>query len=250
MRDICAVVLAAGKGIRMGGDIPKVLCPLLGKPLIYWALDLLTKVGVRNVFVVTGYKARLVEEEIGKQGFKPRFIRQVRQLGTAHSLKKALEKISSKFKTILVVFGDDSSLYTQGTFLSFVKIHLSAKNNATVMVVNSHRALSIGGVQKNQNGDLTRIVTRSEIEVGKLKNIVLLCGAFCFTRAWVEKILLRIEKNPTSGEYPLPKFIEIAAQSGEYVKAFELTSKDEWNSINTPEELRIAESKKRRMLNV
>jgi bifunctional UDP-N-acetylglucosamine pyrophosphorylase/glucosamine-1-phosphate N-acetyltransferase len=59
-----AVVMAAGRGTRMGGDLPKVLFEAAGKPLVRWVLDALAAAGVTDRIVVVGYRAALVEEAL------------------------------------------------------------------------------------------------------------------------------------------------------------------------------------------
>ena len=50
-----AVVLAAGRGTRMKSDLPKVLFPVLGRPMIHWVLDALQAAGCQRSIVVVGY---------------------------------------------------------------------------------------------------------------------------------------------------------------------------------------------------
>ncbi len=59
-----AIVLAAGKGTRMKSDLPKVLFPVCGRPMVEFVLEALAQVGVRRVVVVVGYRADLVREEL------------------------------------------------------------------------------------------------------------------------------------------------------------------------------------------
>ena len=56
-----AVIMAAGRGTRMGGDLPKVLFEAAGKPLVGWVLDALAAAGITDRIVVVGYRAELVE---------------------------------------------------------------------------------------------------------------------------------------------------------------------------------------------
>ena len=60
-----AVVMAAGKGTRMKSELPKVLCEANGRPLVSYVLDSLKGAGVAGMVVVVGYKADLVEAELG-----------------------------------------------------------------------------------------------------------------------------------------------------------------------------------------
>ena len=53
-----AIVLAAGKGTRMKSDLPKVLCPVRGRPMVEFVLDALRQAGVDHMLVVVGYRCR------------------------------------------------------------------------------------------------------------------------------------------------------------------------------------------------
>ncbi|RPH77427.1 MAG: glycosyl transferase family 2, partial [Planctomycetaceae bacterium] len=59
-----AIVLAAGKGTRMKSDLPKVLLPVCGRPMIHFVLDALQSAGFEDTVVVVGHRADLVTEEL------------------------------------------------------------------------------------------------------------------------------------------------------------------------------------------
>ena len=63
-----AIVLAAGKGTRMKSDLPKVLCPVRGRPMIDFVLDALRASGVDHMVVVVGYRSDLVREALRRPG--------------------------------------------------------------------------------------------------------------------------------------------------------------------------------------
>ena len=54
------IVMAAGKGTRMKSDLPKVLFPAVGRPMIEYVLEALAAVGVKRTIVVVGYRGDLV----------------------------------------------------------------------------------------------------------------------------------------------------------------------------------------------
>ena len=60
MDDAVAVVLAAGLGTRMKSQLPKVLIPVLGRPMIEYVLNALTAAGISRTIVVVGYRAEAV----------------------------------------------------------------------------------------------------------------------------------------------------------------------------------------------
>ena len=66
MKEIIAIVLAAGEGTRMKSAIlPKVLHPICWKPMISYILETIQSVGVKKIIVVTGYKAEMVKKFLG-----------------------------------------------------------------------------------------------------------------------------------------------------------------------------------------
>ena len=77
--------MAAGKGTRMKSDLPKVLYPVFGKPIIDYVLDALEKAGVERVIVVVGYRGEMVREALtGRKNVE--FAVQAEQLGTGHAV--------------------------------------------------------------------------------------------------------------------------------------------------------------------
>src|SRR5690242_16411197 len=60
-----AVVLAAGRGTRMGEateEMPKPMLPVHGKPMLEHILDRLLSAGVARMFLVVGYRHEVIEE--------------------------------------------------------------------------------------------------------------------------------------------------------------------------------------------
>src|SRR5258708_1974174 len=97
------VILAAGKGARMGqNSVPKVLVMLKNKPLIIYLLEEIEKINqLAKPVVVVGHMHRQVEEVLGGQYT---YALQSRQLGTAHALLTAKPKIRAE--NVLVLYGD------------------------------------------------------------------------------------------------------------------------------------------------
>jgi bifunctional N-acetylglucosamine-1-phosphate-uridyltransferase/glucosamine-1-phosphate-acetyltransferase GlmU-like protein len=95
----------------------------------------------------------------------------------------------------------------------------------------------------DKNGNVLGVLTMEDLEKSNISNHEIACGAFCFNANWLRKNILKIKRNPKSKEYHLPDLIYIGARKKEYIKTFSLKNKNEWLSINTPEELDIANNK-------
>ena len=81
-----AIVMAAGKGTRMKSDLPKVLFPVLGRPMIHWVLDALDRTGIDRILVVVGYRHEDVRRELASRS-NIEYVLQEQQLGTGHAVQ-------------------------------------------------------------------------------------------------------------------------------------------------------------------
>jgi bifunctional UDP-N-acetylglucosamine pyrophosphorylase / glucosamine-1-phosphate N-acetyltransferase len=109
MSDAVAVVLAAGMGTRMKSDLPKVLCPLLGRPMIEFVLDALAAAGVERIIAVVGYRADDVRQALaGRPNLE--FALQQERLGTGHAVKMAAPQLAGHSGPVLIVAGDSPLL--------------------------------------------------------------------------------------------------------------------------------------------
>ena len=83
--NVKAVVLAAGKGVRMKSERPKVLHEILGRPVLDFVLRNLKQAGVKDIIVVVGHQA----EKVKAAAPGCRFAEQTVQKGTGHALLAA-----------------------------------------------------------------------------------------------------------------------------------------------------------------
>ena len=82
-QDLAVIILAAGKGTRMQNPLPKVLIPILGKPVLEYVLDIAEKLCPTRTLVVVGYQADRIREKLLKRDLE--FVLQEEQLGTGHA---------------------------------------------------------------------------------------------------------------------------------------------------------------------
>jgi bifunctional UDP-N-acetylglucosamine pyrophosphorylase/glucosamine-1-phosphate N-acetyltransferase/UDP-N-acetylglucosamine pyrophosphorylase len=100
-----AVVLAAGKGTRMKSDLPKVLVPVCGRPMVEFVLDMLVECGIEQTLVVVGYRSDLVRTALAnRRGLT--FVEQTEQLGTGHAVMVCREQLAGFTGPVVIVTGD------------------------------------------------------------------------------------------------------------------------------------------------
>src|ERR1044071_933704 len=98
------VILAAGQGKRMRSDLPKVLHPLAGRPLLGHVLDTARALAARRIFVVHGHGADKVRAAFAGQA-DLEWVLQAEQLGTGHAVQQAAPKLAPDAQ-VLILYGD------------------------------------------------------------------------------------------------------------------------------------------------
>jgi len=231
-KNISAVILAAGRGDRIKSTNSKVLLNVSGKPILIWTLELLTDLGIKDIIVVVGYKAESVKKIVKKYGFTSKFAFQKKLLGTAKAIQLGIKKMEKKSNDLLILYGDDSSLYKSEIIVKLIKHHVNKSIKGTLLVVRSNTPTTLGGLKRDSKGRLIGVMGKKEMVINKIKQNEILCGAMCFDGRWLEKNINLIKKNPKSGEYPFPEIIKIAAKKRQFLETVVLQDQNQWNSMN------------------
>ena len=154
MAHVRAVLLAAGRGVRMGGKSAKALVPLPGRePLMHYMLRGLELAGVDDLLVVTGFRNGDVEAFVGDHWpHQSTFVFNARYAswGNFHSLRVALDQ--SPGATLLVVNSDivvhpdalTRSLATEGDLILGVQRRLRLEEEDMRVRLDGDRVLAIG----------------------------------------------------------------------------------------------------------
>ena len=100
------VILAAGKGTRMNSDLPKVLHPLAGAPLLIHAMQAGASLAPEHTVVVAGHGAELVRKAVLAHDETAQVVEQAEQLGTGHAAAQARDILKDFDGTVIVLFGD------------------------------------------------------------------------------------------------------------------------------------------------
>src|SRR5262245_59519357 len=170
-----AVVLAAGQGTRMKSDLPKVLFPVLGRPMIEFVLEALAAAGIERVIAVVGYRAEDVQASIGSFLWRQRehargqvgnltcveYALQTERLGTGHAVKMALPLLSQHDGPVLVVTGDSPLLQpsTVQELLAHFQQYLPACLLGTLHKANP---AGLGRIVRNAAGEFVGIVEEKD----------------------------------------------------------------------------------------
>ena len=236
MTKTTSIILAAGKGTRMQSDLPKVLHPILGRPMIRYAVETMESVtGVPPVLVI-GHGAEQVKAAIGSQA---QYVYQHEQLGTAHAVLQAREMVQGRADQILVPSGD-MPLFRLETITRLVETQAAGSSPVTMLTVIARNPRGFGRIVRGSDGGVLAIVEEAVATTEQLKINELNVGAYAFSDRWVWQALERVQVSP-KGEYYLTDLVEIAVSDGYRVQAITVQDETETIGINTPEHLAEAE---------
>lgn len=237
---ICAVVLAAGKGTRMKSELPKVASLLNGKPLILHVLENLISSGISEIYVVVGFKKEEVIS-ICNPFKKIKFIEQKEQLGTGHALLCCEEFLKDFTGNLLVACGD-VPLLSASSFKNLANYHVNNNHSVTVLSAEIENPKGYGRLIRNEAGILQQIVEEKDAtdEERKVKEIN--TGTYIFNSPEVFQNLKKVNTENAQGEYYLPDLVKIANSKNEKTGALKLLNHLESSGVNSPEDLQRLES--------
>jgi bifunctional UDP-N-acetylglucosamine pyrophosphorylase/glucosamine-1-phosphate N-acetyltransferase len=239
-----AVVLAAGLGTRMRSRLPKVLHPLLGKSLVFYALEAARKATSTDPVIVIGHGADAVRQTVGNAA---RFVVQEPQLGTGHAVQQAESLLRGRVDQILVTSAD-MPLLTAQTLQDMVRVQEDHSGPITMLTITAEDARGFGRVIRDDHGQVIAIIEEALATADQLAIAELNAGVYCFDAQWMWESLPRISLSP-KGEYYLTDLVEIANQDGLSVQAVRALDNSEAIGINTRIHLAEAESLMRQRLN-
>lgn len=237
------VILAAGKGTRMGSEIPKVLIPLAGKPVITYLLEEVAKISQNEKpVVVVGFGKDRVMAELGDNCV---YVIQETQKGTGHAVLCAKDTI--KAKNLIVLYGDMPFV---GADSIRRLVHLHESNNAKVSMFtaivphfeNEYEPFKgFGRILRDDNDHIAKIREYADCNNEQKQIIEINPGIYMFDSAWLWPHLEQIGSNNVQGEVYLTDIIEIAIKDGQKIENLPIAP-EEIYGINTPEHLAHAET--------
>lgn len=233
----CAlIVLAAGQGSRMNSDLPKVLHPIGGAPLIAHALRAGAGLEPDLTIVVTGHGADLVEAQLGKLDPELRSVRQNEQFGTGHAALQAKWALEGFEGDAVVLYGDTPFVRSE------TLIRMREARAQSDVVVLGFEAANPGryGRLVTDGDELTRIVEAKDATPEELSITLCNSGVLMADATTLMTLLDRISNNNAQGEYYLTDVPELARQDG-MTTSVVTCDEAETLGINTRAELAAAE---------
>jgi len=200
------IILAAGKGTRMKSDLPKVLHPIAGAPLLVHAMKSAVPLDAERTIVVAGHGAEAVEKAALNWNPEAQVVVQAEQLGTAHAVAQAKEVLDGFEGTAIVLYGDTP-------FISSETLEaLQEKQASTDVVVLGFDAADPARYGRLvTNGDTLEKIVEFK-DASEVERAITLCNSGVVA-ADAQTLFLLIEavgNDNAAGEYYLTDIIGIA----------------------------------------
>ena len=238
MKNIAAIILAAGEGTRMKSSLPKVLHNICGKPMLKYLIDNVNSIGIEKVIVIVGHKAGLVKELIA--GIK--CIKQNELLGTGDAVSRARAAIvkDNKIDNVLILYGD-TPLLSQTIIKKLIEKHVAAGAGATILTAQLKNPTGYGRVIRSSGNKIVKIVEELDASIYEKVIEEINVGVYCFNKRALFYGLEKIKPNNKKEEYYLTDTVETLTKSNILVESVATDDTEEFLGVNTRAELANAE---------
>ena len=234
---VSVIILAAGKGTRMKSELPKVLHPLGGSPMLYYAMQVARSLDPERTIVVTGYGADAVENAARAYDAAVICVRQEQQKGTAHAVLQAAPLLAGMSGDALVLYGDTPFIQTKT-----LEVMMAARERHAVVVLGFHAA---------EPAHYGRIVAAGETveriiefkDATSEEQAVTLCnsGVVCANASTLMRLCASVQNDNAAGEFYLTDIVALARAEG-LSAGLVLCDEAETLGINSHAELARAEA--------
>ncbi len=233
-----AILMAAGKGTRMGGDRPKVLYEVAGRPMLHWVIDACVAAGCARVVVVVGYQADAVREATASHPHADRvvYVEQTEQLGTGHAVQMAAALFEGVSCDVFVLAGDGPLIraHTLEELLDAHRIQFAAATLATSVIDDP---TGYGRVLRDDVGAFHAIVEQKDATPQQLAVQEVNPSYYCFQSDGLFDALSRVSNDNAQGEYYITDVPGLLKAEGQTVAVVDAVPPEDILSINNPDQL-------------
>ncbi|MFE8152415.1 bifunctional UDP-N-acetylglucosamine diphosphorylase/glucosamine-1-phosphate N-acetyltransferase GlmU [Brenneria goodwinii] len=219
------VILAAGKGSRMYSDLPKVLHPLAGKPMVQHVIDAAMTIGAQHVHLVYGHGGDLLKSTLCDPALN--WVLQAEQLGTGHAMQQAAPYFADD-EDILMLYGD-VPLISPATLQRL--LHAKPQDGIGLLTVKLDNPSGYGRIVR-ENCEVVGIVEHKDASdeqrrINEINTGILVAGGKDLKR-W----LSQLNNDNSQGEYYITDIIAMAAAEGRRVAAVHPERLSEVEGVN------------------
>ncbi len=229
-----AIILAAGVGKRMRSDLPKVLHPLAGRPLLGHVLESARSLGARRMHVVHGHGAERVRAAFPEKDIE--WALQSEQLGTGHAVLQALPGVG-RDADVVILYGDVPLIRTA----TLKRLLEAGREGLAVLTAQVPDATGYGRIVRDAGGRVVRIVEQRDASPTELAIREINAGFFALSAARLQSWLSRVKNENAQREYYLTDIVGLAVAEGVNVAGIRVEDHWEVAGVNSRVELAALE---------
>jgi bifunctional UDP-N-acetylglucosamine pyrophosphorylase/glucosamine-1-phosphate N-acetyltransferase len=229
--ELQVVILAAGQGKRMRSDLPKVLHPLAGKPLLGHVVDTAAALAPAHICVVIGHGGERVKQAFERRGLS--WALQQQQLGTGHAVMQALPHLP-RTGVMLVLYGD-VPLIGRETLADLVDA--AAGGTLALLTQELAQPRGYGRIVRDAAGRVARIVEEKDASEAERRITEVNTGILAAPRDKLERWLAGLRNDNAQGEYYLTDVVAAAVAEGMAIEVRHPRAAHECLGVNSKAEL-------------
>lgn len=245
MRQVKAVIMAAGLGKRMRSALPKVLHPLCGAPMIDWAVRTAADAGSGAPYVVVGRGADKVRAYLGDRAL---FLEQTEQLGTGHAVMTAREVLRNYSGHVYVLTADTPLLRAE-TLIALHQRAVDTGADAVALTARFDDPTGYGRILRDEKGVFQAIVEHRDASPDQKAVREINASIYCFSAPRLLEALDRLTNDNAQGEYYLTDTLAVIKSAGGLVETLCLDDPEEIMGVNDRVQLAMAAQAMRRRIN-
>jgi bifunctional UDP-N-acetylglucosamine pyrophosphorylase/glucosamine-1-phosphate N-acetyltransferase len=208
------IILAAGKGTRMRSNLPKVLQPLAGRPLLGHVIETAKKLNAANIITIYGHGGSLVQEAFTQEHIQ--WVEQAEQLGTGHAVKVTLPVLPKE--GLSLILSGDVPCITQQTLQKLLDASQSSGIGLVTLTVAD--ATGYGRIVR-ENGKIQAIVEHNDASEEQREIKEFNTGIYAVSNAKLHEWLPKLSNHNAQGEYYLTDIVAMAIADGLEVASVE-----------------------------
>jgi bifunctional UDP-N-acetylglucosamine pyrophosphorylase/glucosamine-1-phosphate N-acetyltransferase/UDP-N-acetylglucosamine pyrophosphorylase len=224
----------------MKSDLPKVLVPVAGRPMIAYVLDTLDAVGFDEVLVVVGYRGQLVRDTLGARR-NVIYVEQAQQLGTGHAVMMCRPQLIEHDGPVLIVAGD-SPMLERRSVDALLKTFADEHPSCLLGTAYKDNPTGLGRIVRDDEGHFVAIVEERDATPEQKLITEVNMSTYVFNGRDLLWALDQLRDDNAQREYYLTDCPGVLRAAGRMVAARPVLTPGETLSINTPEELKIVEA--------
>ena len=219
------IILAAGKGTRMRSNLPKVLQPLAGRPLLGHVIDTAKKLQADHIITIYGHGGALVQNAFAHEQIQ--WVEQAEQLGTGHAVQVTLPVLPRE--GVSLILSGDVPCITEQTLKKLLDV--SRETQIGLVTLTLADATGYGRIVR-ENGKIQAIVEHKDASEAQRQIQEINTGIYCVSNAKLHEWLPKLSNNNAQGEYYLTDIVAMAIADGLEVASVEPALAFEVEGVN------------------